>query len=228
MNKKLFVLVAALSVLLSVIGFAYAAEPGGAAVSDFTDLGEYTPQAAGSVDVEAGNTYSADLEANQSTYRWVGITGNATGTIILSDSSNNVFYNWSAEGLLVYASTASSLAWSSLDDADEATVTSIATYLASGSDSYADTFTGASESIGSQLYPTISSDYASTYDDSGAEAWKTYSLTDGTNLVWAGVVNTAGANNFKGDTVNYQMILPEDGTNADTTATTYYLWLELQ
>ncbi len=228
MNKKLFVLVAALSILLSVVGFAYAAEPGGAVVSNYVDYGEYTPQAAGTVSVEAGNTYHADLDANQSTYRWVGVTGNATGTIILADSGNNVLYNWSAQGLLVYASTASSLTWSSLADADAATVTASAAYLASGSDNYANTFTGAAENIGSQLYPSITSDYASTYDDSGAQAWKTYSLTDGTNLVWAGVVNAAGANNFRGDSVNYQMILPEDGTNGDTTAVDYYLWLELQ
>ncbi len=228
MNKKLFVLVAALSILLSVVGFAYAAEPGGAVVSNYVDYGEYTPQAAGTVSVEAGNTYHADLDANQSTYRWVGVTGNATGTIILADSSNNVLYNWSAQGLLVYASTASALTWSSLADADAATVTAAAAYLASGSDSYANTFTGAAESIGSQLYPTITSDFASTYDDAGTQAWKTYSLTDGTNLVWAGVVNAAGANNFRGDVVNYQMILPEDGTAGDTTAVNYYLWLELQ
>ena len=228
MNKKLFVLFAALSVLLSVVGFAYAAEPGGAAVSNYADLGEYTPQSAGTVSVEAGNTYHADLDANQSTYRWVGVTGNATGTIILADSGNHVLYNWSAEGLLVYASQANSIAWSSLADADATTVTTALAYLASGSDNYTNTFTGASENIGSQLYPTVSSDFANTYDDSGAQAWKTYSLTDGTNLVWAGVVNPSGANNFRGESVNYQMILPEDGTNADTTAVNYYMWLELQ
>ncbi len=225
MNKKLFVLVAALSVLLSVVGFAYAAEPGGAVVSNYADLGEYTPQAAGTVSVEAGNTYRADLDANQSTYRWVGVTGNATGTIILSDSANNVLYNWSAQGLLVYASTASTLTWSSLADA---TAADMPAYLTSGSDQYANTFTGTSENIGSQLYPTISSDFANTYDNTGAQAWKTYSLTDGTNLVWAGLVNAGGANNFRGNPVNYQMILPEDGTAGDTTAVNYYMWLELQ
>ncbi len=225
MNKKLFVLFAALSVLLSVIGFAYAAEPGGAAVSNYLDYGEYTPQAAGTVSVEAGNTYRADLDANQSTYRWVGVTGNATGTIILSDSSNNVLYNWTAQGLLVYASNAATIAWASLADA---TAADMPAYLTSGSDQYANTFTGAAESIGSQLYTALTSDFASTYDDTGAQAWKTYSLTDGTNLVWAGVVNPTGANNFRGDSVNYQMILPEDGTNADTTAVNYYMWVELQ
>ena len=228
MNKKLFVLFAALSVLLSVVGFAYAAEPGGAVVSNYADLGEYTPQAAGTVSVEAGNTYRADLDANQSTYRWVGVTGNATGTIILADSGNNVLYNWSAQGLLVYASQAATLTWSSLADADAATVTTALAYLASGSDNYANTFTGAAESIGSQLYPTITSDFASTYDNTGTQSWKTYSLTDGTNLVWAGVVNPTGAANFRGNTVNYQMILPEDGTAGDTTAVNYYMWLELQ
>ena len=212
------------ALVIASLGVAFAAVPGGASVTS-SDKGEFPASAAGTIDVEAGHVYNASLDANMSTFRWAGVYGNTTGTIYLGDSSSQYMYSWTAEGNLVYMSTASAVTWSSLADADAATVTGALSFLASGSDSYANTFTGAAEDIGSNLF-SITSDYAYTYDNTHAGAWKTYSLTDGTNLVWAGKVN-AGGTAYNGEVADFQMIVPEDGSSSGAGATTYYVWVEL-
>jgi len=205
-----------------------AAEPGEAAVSNQANLGEYLQTVADTVTVEAGNITYADVDTNMSTYRWAGITGNVTGNIVLGDASNNKMFQWTAAGLLVYASQGATITWSSLADANEAAVTGTYTYLATGkSDAYDTTFTGAAESIGSNIFTALTSDYAQTYNNAETPTWKTYSLTDGSEFVFAGLVSAAGTN-FAGTTVDYQMIVPEDGTAGDLTTQTYNLWVELE
>ncbi len=213
----------ALIVTLVSMYAVYAAEPGGATVTSSQDLGEFSAGSAGTVSIEAGNVTQANLEANMSTYRWSGLLGNVSGSIQLGDGSSNVLFTWTGSGRLVYASEASPT-WGSLADASQANVEGVYTHLATGSDNYSLTFTGGSESIGSGIF-TLSSDFATTLS-SGATTWKTYSLWDTTNVVFAGRVESAGTS-YSGTTVDYQMIIPEDGTAGDTTATTWNLYAEL-
>ena len=220
--KKILTIMAFLIIGIAVAGFASATTPSEALISNSADLGQYTMTSSDTASITSGHVAYADLNSNTSTYRWAGLLGNATGNIVLGDNSNMMF-SWSgATPLLVYASSASSVAWSSLADATNSNMPS---YLTGGSDSdnYASTFTGSSEDIGSQLF-SLSSDFATTL---GSSTWKTYSLTDGSNLVWAGRI-VQGGTSYSGSTVDYQMIIPEDGTNGDTSATAYNLWIELQ
>ena len=221
--KKILTIMAFLVLGLLVAGVASAASPSEASVSNAADLGEYSMTSSDNVSIEAGNVTYADLNSNMSTYRWAGLLGNASGNVILGDSSNNIMFSWAgATPLMVYASLASSIAWSSLADA---TSSNMPTYLTGGSDAdnYASTFTGSSQNISSHIF-SISSDFATTL---GSSIWKTYSLTDGSHLVWAGSV-VAGGISYSGSTVDYQMIVPEDGTSGNTAATAYNLWIELE
>ncbi len=210
-------------------GLALAALPEGANIESETDQGEFPGVTAESIDVADGHVYNTDLNTTMSTYRWSGIYGNVSGNIVLSDDDSDVLYDWSAKGRLVYASE-STPDWTTLTDATESDVIAEYSHIGNAdSDNYSTTFTGSSESVDSGIFPSLTSDYAQTYDNETTATWKTYSLRDNSfNIVFAGLVQQGGAPSYKGSIVDYQMIVPEDGTEADDTATTYNLYAELQ
>lgn len=213
-----------IALLTTAVLAVSAAEPGGTTIISNLSLGSLPDTPPSTINVSAGNITQVSLSVQQSTFRWVGLLGNVTGSIILGDSTSETFYTWSARGNLVYAATSPSVLWANLSDANNTEVIGVAAYLGGGAnDAYNNTFIDSPENIGSQLF-TISSDYALT-DSANATSWKTYSLWDDTTLVWAGKVVENGTS-YRNTTVDYQMIIPEDGTGGDTTPTTYYLWVE--
>jgi hypothetical protein len=222
MDKKIGLMLAVLAMGVLLSSAALAVTPAGAAVTS-TNLGGYVGSASAAVSLEAGNITQANVASNMSTFKWAGLLGNASGSLKLGDASSNVMYSWNALGKLVYASRVAP-AWATLADANAGDVTGAFAFLGAGSDAYATTFTGGSESIGSNLF-TINSDFAQTLS-SAASTWKTYSLTDGANIVFAGLVSATGTA-YNGHTVDYQMIIPEDGTNGNQVLTAWNLYLEL-
>ena len=211
--------------VFSVIG----AEPNGAGVSGETIIEGLGPSSSSQANLYAGNITEAVLTTNVSTSRWAGFSGNASGNIQLGDSSNNLFYQWTARGRMVYISNSSTVTWASLADANEAAVTNIYTYISGDSvgDNYSMTFNESAENIGSEIYPAITSDYAKTWDNTNSGVWKTYSLTDGTHIVWAGRVLTNQVN-WRGLDSDFQMIVPEYGVGNTVVTENYYVWVELR
>lgn len=223
--KKLAILTIVVLSLLFTMALASAAVPGEADVSGEVDRGEFQFDATDmNTTVEAGNIRYVDLDTNMSTYRWAGILGNVTGNIVLGDVADDVLFTWTAKGRVVYASEAASITWASLAIEDGSHV---AAYYNGGSDSdnYTNTFVGTG-TVDSGIYTLNNAPMATTL---GGTGWYTYALYDGSNVVFAGNVRDAGDTAYDGVTdVNYQMIVPEDGTGGDTTATEYNLWVELQ
>lgn len=213
-------------VLLSA-GSVFAADPGGAAVSDLLDLGEMPTVSYSNVSVEAGNITQANLDTNVSTFRWAAVLGNVTGNIILGDDDNNHLYIWTALGYVVYASEAATPTWGGTEGATQVEVVTAYTHLATDADadSYNNTFTN-SGILPTNILTITGGNYASTYDETGVEFWNTYSLYDGTNVIFAAEVDE-DKESYKNTVVDYQMIVPEDGSNEDTDVTTYNLWVEL-
>ena len=215
----------ALALALILTAGAHAAEPGGAQVSDRTELGSFPDLPPDSVDLAAGNITVVNLDVEASTFRWVGLMGNTTGSIVLGDGDSNVLFNWNASGNIVYASEGTPV-WSNLQNVSEENVTTILPFLAAGAnDAYNETFTNSPESIGSNLF-TINATFAVT-ESANTTVWKTYALWDESDLVFAGKVVHGGVS-FRSPTdfVDFQMILPEDGTQGGAVATTYNLWVE--
>jgi hypothetical protein len=98
-------------VLLLNINLAVAVEPFGATVVNLSST-RATPDDATGIPALAGNVTELSISGFSITQSWQGYFGNVTGTIMLSDSSDNVMYNWSLaspEGE-IYASTNSSIA----------------------------------------------------------------------------------------------------------------------
>ncbi len=219
-------------VAIFVLPLAMAAEPGGATVQTNADQGVYPASSAGSVNVNAGHTYLTNLSAEQSTYHWAGLFGNVTGKIVLGDTSSFKMFEWDAIGQWVYASIASALTWTGTWDAATCSdVESAFSFLTGASDDCAHTFTATdnfnSEATGQSASSTIE---AQTYDNTTTAYWNTMVVKDGAatpNLVFVAPVET-GHKSFNNQTVQYQMILPENGGNGDTSPTQYYLWVELK
>jgi hypothetical protein len=225
MDNTVRIVAILVSISILFAAYALAAVPNGAQISGVSDKGRFPVPPAGNISLTAGNVTRVTLEANMSTFRWVGLYGNASGTFQLGDSSGNALYTWgNAKGRIVYLSRANPT-WATLADADIAAVTADFTFIdGSAADNYTNTFVGASENIGSGIF-SLSSDYATTLSN-GATTWKTYSLTDGTNIIFTGRVSEDGTA-YNGDSADYQMIIPEDGTGGDETATEWKIFLEL-
>ena len=102
--------------LFSLIFTAVSATPNGASVipgqSDRPSSGASTSQ-----DAVAGNITALTIYAGGvGSQTWQGYHGNVSGGLTLSDSSNNVLYNWSliTPAGEVYASTNSTITWSNI------------------------------------------------------------------------------------------------------------------
>lgn len=229
MDKTLIMVMVVLALGLLTIGTALAQTvPSGAEIVAQSDQGQMADIVAETVDLEAGNILNADLNTNQSTLRWAGLYGNASGTLKLADSSEFTMYTWLALGRVVYASAVGAPAWENFADAAKADVVGIYDWLEpdSLSDSYDNTFDNVAEPFDSELFEGETSDYALTYDDTGTPTWKTYSFWDTTNIIFAGLVDPQGTS-YTGQLVDYQMIIPEDGTNQNDAATPWTLFMEL-
>ena len=222
-------MIALIGAMLTV-SMALAAVPQGTDNTALVDEGDYDFGTIGTADVTSGHVYYSDLNTNVSSFKWAGLYGNVSGNIVLSDDDQDILYHWAANGRVVYATEAGTPDWTSMSDALRADVVGDYAHIdTADKDNYSNTFVGGVENIGSALYVTLDSDFAQTYDASESVSWKTYSVQDAVgNLVFAGLVQEGGAESYKGTTVDYQMILPEDGTAGDLTATTYNLFAELQ
>ena len=230
MDSKAVLLMLVLGVLL-IAPYALAVEPAGGSVQGTpTDKGEYSSSTAGSINVESGNIYLANVTGEQSTYHWAGIYGNATGTLVLGDSSSAKMFEWNAVAKYVYFDDDNSVAWGSLQAATCSDVETVYSFLAGASDSCSNTFTTTRNFDSDVTTDSVANAIAAqTNDDTPTAYWYTIALGDGgtSDIVFVGEVDSAGHNAYNGDTANYQVILPEDGSDGDTTATTYYIWIEL-
>jgi len=230
MKGRAMLLVVLLGVMLAT-SYVVAAEPGGAGVESSTDKGEFPAPSPGSVSVESGNIYEVNISTNQSTYHWTGVYGNATGKLVLGDSSGDKMYEWTAVAKYVYFDDDSSINWGSLASVTCSDVEGVYGYLAGASDSCSNTFTATRNYDSDVTSDSVANAIAAqTYDDNGAAYWYTIAVGDGgtSDIVFVGETtgsSTHGA--YNGVQANYQVILPEDGGDGDTTAATYYIWIEL-
>ncbi|MCK5107305.1 MAG: hypothetical protein KAQ83_01125, partial [Nanoarchaeota archaeon] len=190
MKQKLQALIVILALLIFTVTVSATDEPAGATVSGEIDEGAYPDITAGTVAATSGHIHRAQLNTNMSTYRWSALYGNVTGTIVLGDDDNDRLFQWTAAGRLVYASEDATPTWATLADV---TAGDMPAYVEGAfTDNYTATFDEAAENIGSGIFTTLTSDFAYTYNNLGADTWKTYSLWDGTDMVWVGRVSEDG------------------------------------
>ncbi len=222
MKKYMTALIAILVLLAMPI--AYAAPDGATLTVGATERGTSNP--AGTAATQAGNVTEINVSGTAITTRWAGFYGNISAGLVLSDAANNKFYEWTVTdvtGSVVYAANASVSDWSTANIV-AATVADMPAFLTGTTpDNYTNTY-NLQETFTSATYSIASTNYVATYSSGVAGNLKSYSLkaTAENALIWAGkALDNEVA--FNGGQVDYQILVPVDGT----TSTTYNFYLEL-
>ena len=192
----------------------------------------------GTIDATAGTIYEYNLSTTEKSYRWVGLWGNVSGSVQLSDGSN-AFYSWTVNtvtaGSILYALTDAT----GIDPTDFGYFNS--TYLgesdtaygysSSVTDSITNTYTGVGD------FDSPSRDTNVDVNSTSVGSWTNYVMrADSTDyaigstneIVWAVSINP-GQSAFNGELADYELLIPEneEAGDGEGTATSYYLWIEL-
>ncbi|KHO45614.1 MAG: hypothetical protein QS98_C0009G0023 [archaeon GW2011_AR3] len=193
----------------------------------------------------AGNVSLLVINNNRTTERWQGYFGNVTGAISLSDSSNNILYDWkiaSPRGE-IYASNTSTVTWTNITCFNFTKVAAsqrVTLSMLEGSlgmatndqDGVNETFNnsfGGSFSVGDTTINTASGCSAAYMFTSNGEQYVDYVevlLTDNSteNVVYTALLEQ-DATGFTGDSFDFEMIVGENGD--DSAVTNYYFFAEL-
>jgi len=190
-----------------------------------------------------GNVTEMDVDGFTVTAAWQGYFGNVSGTIDLADASGNILYNWSglatADGE-VYVANQSSVTWSGVrcynltvgNITDN--VTALESYFninSSDTDGIDETFalnnhagfTTAGTSFGSGECSNTQ-----LLNNTGGAAFDEVMIKAVTeNIPVYVAILSDDTPGFDGETHDFEMMVPEDGHDGDTTPTTYYFYAEL-
>lgn len=222
MKGKIIMLMMAIFVL--TFSMVVAAPVGGDATAGASTTGTSTTTT--TVDIDGGNVTYVDVNSDVITSRWAGFFGNVSGSLLLSDSSANNFYQWtvsSMTGAVVYAANDTISDWTAGSNIVPLTNANAPSWIqGAATDNFTQTF-AANEAFTSSTYNIAATPYTTTYNSSGvAGNLKTYALyanTEGANI-WAGKV-VDDTDGFDGTSVDYQILLPAQ------TGTTYSFYMEL-
>lgn len=228
--------------LLISVSPVLAIQPFGANYT-FVNSSTATPDTPSSIPAQAGNVTEVNINGFTTTQSWQGYFGNVSGTIFLADGSDNQMYNWSLASPQgeIYATTSSSVEWSSIACFDLAT-NHVALEAAFNIDS--DDVDGVNETFstgnGHDTFYTNNNEFltgtcasTSLYDSSGASQdnhFEEVLLTDqssATQVIFTSLLdeNVLG---FDGRSHDFEMLVLEDGHGTDTSTTPYYFYVELE
>ena len=238
MNKLSLILFISL-VTLALPSLVLAISPSGASLTSISnETGSL--DVAGSHSAIAGNVTEMGVASTVTTQTWQGYFGNVTGTVQLADGSDNVMYNWSLaspEGE-IYASVNNSINWVGTQCYNNTTFTSnleleynIANNDVDGIDETFNLQNHDTFYVNNILINTNTCMSARIYGDTGAGVdteFEEVLLKGGSNeTIFASILeeNMLG---FDSASHDFQMIVLEDGHNADTSTRPYYFFVELE
>jgi hypothetical protein len=241
-----FVLIGLFSVYLGTAqNVPLGAETADVVRSEHSNNSLYTPD---SVDAIAGNLTELDITGVSKTQAWQGYFGNVTGQIILADSSGFRFYDWSVaepQGE-VFTSVNDTITWTDINCApisdDSAYRTNWYNFygmIESDYDDINDTYNYTNHPEFHVGYTTLNNcqttytfinnasqhvDFPSVLlaSDSNSTLIFTSILEDNTEGQRQGIVG------YDGQNYDFQVLVAEDGHDADNQVTPYYFWLEIE
>ncbi len=198
------------------------------------------------VSAQAGNVTQVNIASTTITQSWQGYFGTITASLVLADSSNNQFYNWSIINPSgeVYSSPNSSVAWANIKcfnytaDGAEAINLSIvqgATWFnisSSSADAINNTYNITTHSgfdVGSVAISPNSCPSTYVYDNTGYQtsSFENILLTDNSSLVFTTILED-DVTGFDASSYDFQMLVAENGHGSAASSTTpYYFWVEI-
>ncbi len=216
------------------------ADPSGA--SDVTRQGSSfygVPTSAQTAPAQGGNVSEIDIDAIVVTTAWAGFYGDITGEIVLGNSGNDKFYNWTLTSVdgLVYGTRAASITWDNVVCADGTAISTENTYLGVSStdaDSVENTFTQRDHPAlvitdsNTVSTDTCNSTFAFSSGIAQTSDWVQVLLHDGgSNIVYSTATNDS-TTGFDGSAYDFQLLVGENEKTGSIGATDYYFWVQLQ
>jgi len=232
-------------VIFATLTVVYAADPQGPDV--VTSVNNSTKGAvSGEIfNISGGYISTINISAVIQNTRWKAFVGNVTGSFTLDDAAGNTIYDWALSSITgrVYATRNSSIpTWSSVNCTTNTTLRAqrLAQEDTDMSHSNADdnitatfdNFTHASFWVGSVSIAANTCPTARTYvndvPQAGVGMFEEMAIYENTGAytLYATVMEE-NAQGYDGDTYDFQMIIPENGSAAWTSATAYYLYVEI-
>lgn len=188
----------------------------------------YTEGIAGNNTIIAGNITAVNVSGNTITTRWAGFYGEVSGGILLGDSTDNVFFQWSVTdptGSWVYAANGTVSDWSS-SNIIALNSSFLPSYLLQDSgDNFTNTYNW-SGSFNSSSLDVANCPYTYTWQNgTQGAAFATYGLqtADNSTLIWAGAVGSNLESFDNTSTTDYQILAP-----AVTGGQQYFFYLEFK
>ena len=238
MNRRLLLVVAVALSLLLLSGTVLAAPSPATSLtrvaSSRRDLSTLPNQ---QVNAQAGNVTQLSISALAITKTWQGYYGNFSGAIVLANSNNNTFYNWSmasASGK-IFATRNSSTVFTAVNCTTtlqrglEETALGV---TAGDADSVARTFTGNTHpafTVGLQNITANSCNATNAFGSSGAQTTNFYQvlLSDtSNNTVYTTIMNGSKAG-FDGTNWDFELLVGQNGHAGGPTVTPYYFFVEV-
>jgi hypothetical protein len=210
------------------MGMAFAIQP----AQSWTQIssGFYNSSPAANLTTQGGNVTAANIAGNVSTAKWAGFYGNVSAGIVLTPGGlTNIFYKWAwdpaTNGGRLCVTPGTAFDWTTVAVAAAADIDTVWTFT--GTDSAVNTL---NDTCGSMtVASTDVSGAPATYTGSPADAFQTCAIADsatpGTKADFAFCNVIVSSTDFKGETSNYELIVPTDKTPGNLE--TYYAWLEL-
>jgi len=230
-----------LGIILSIflLGFVIAADP---VSPDGITYGENeTKNVSDSlmVNISGGVISNFNLSATIQNPRWKAFVGQVVGSFTLSDSLGSTIYDWTLATVTgrVYATrTNGEVAWTSIGCADTAALESENIEMshsnpddnltATFSDTTHDSFYVGANAITQDSCYSLNTYVNSIKDESAGQPFEEMALHDGSNLVFATILEE-DSTGYNGESYDFQMIVPENGSAGFTSATPYYLYVEI-
>jgi len=188
-----------------------------------------------------GFVYTITLSAETQNARWKAYVGNVTGTLVLDDADGYSIYDWSLTSSVsgeVYATrTSGTVDWANVNCS---TLTNISNeeitmnHTNNPSDNISATFptqdnqgffVGAVQIYANTCYTTNT--FLNDAAPGGGDQWEEILLHDGTNQVYAVVIDDDQTAFATGKTYDFQLIVPERGYDGWSSSTAYYFYVEL-
>jgi hypothetical protein len=189
--------------------------------------------------ISGGYIAALNLTANVQNVRWKAFVGWVNGKFTLDDQGGSTIYDWSlsvTSGRVYSTRDSSTIEWNLIQCANS--TTSLAAentamfHNATSQDNLTrtfqypgthDTFWVAGRNIGANACPTLNTYTGSAPQDDDFEEMALY---DSTSIIYATILedNLPG---YDGQSYDFQMLVPENGSQGFTGATAYYLYVEL-
>lgn len=183
-----------------------------------------------------GWVYNVTLTSTGTTSKWGGAWGMVNRNLFVGNHSNSFMYNWNgaSSDYVMLATSNSSPTWSTLANGTASDIDTAWGYTVSEGDSGTNTFNANTNNFIKMGGTYYKGSKVSSYDSNGAASWKTMVLKLGA-ISGASSANRAllvfatnftdGGLSYAGDSVNYQMLLPDNNENGQSSGTTYYFYV---